>query len=376
MQTTTIHNTAIDVRNNFETQQENLYKRIEAGRERNGNILDTIQNDGIMINDAIVNLGKSSPIHFTANGKVKMQIEEAEFTLHPNAIIQTGTKLGINPTFIKDLANSNEDWKRSLIANNLNEFVAHTDRNRVLVRTVSDEIRGVLSDSYKRYNSIELYNTFITQGNEMGLQVIDAHYDGLQGYIESVYPQVFPVETEKNGVMYYAFGARMRNSDFGLSPFELSLFMFQVVCYNGMVSTSAIHQRHLGRQLPEDVRLAQDTLIADTRAMNLIARDTINTVMRKQNIERKISEIQNASKTEVNLEQEFKSLVRKNQMNKTEVESLKKIVTNNRTVDGVQGENTLLKLSQAIGRVGSTNKDQVRKRELDELAYSLMTRRN
>lgn len=37
---------------------------------------------------------------------------------------------------------------------------------------------------------------------------------------------------------------------------------------------------------------------------------------------------------------------------------------------------TLLKLSQAIGRVGVISKDEARKRELDALAYSLMIKKS
>ena len=39
----------------------------------------------------------------------------------------------------------------------------------------------------------------------------------------------------------------------------------------------------------------------------------------------------------------------------------------------MQGENTLLKLSQGIGRVGVNAENPTRKRELDELADSLLT---
>lgn len=57
--------TTVNVKNNYEAQQENLNKRIERGREKAGNILDTIQNDENLLNDFILNLGNSSPINFT-----------------------------------------------------------------------------------------------------------------------------------------------------------------------------------------------------------------------------------------------------------------------------------------------------------------------
>ena len=364
----------LSIKNNFEAQKENLEKRIERNREKSGNIIDTIQNDGIMLNDFVLNLGKTSPINFKSNGSLKMEIDEAEYTMHPHAIVQAGDKLGINSTFIKDLAYSDLDWKKELIAKNLNTFVANTERNRVLVRSVGGEVRGVLSDAYRRLDSNELYKTFIEATQTMSMQIIDAHYDGLQGFIESVYPLPFEVATERNGKMYFGFGARMRNSEFGVSPFELSMFMFQVVCYNGMVSNSAIKEIHLGRRLPDDLKLAEDTMIADTRAKNLIARDAIRKIMNREAIEDKIAQMQEASNTVIDINGQLKQILKSNKMNKGEVESLKNVITGNRPEDGMQGENTLLKLSQAIGRVGVLSKDETRKRELDAFAYSLINK--
>ena len=366
----------VNVKNNYEAQQENLNKRIERGREKAGNILDTIQNDGNLLNDFILNLGNSSPINFTSNGKVKMQIQDAEYTMHPHAVVQTGERLGINSTYIKDLANSSLDWKRELISHDLNTFVANTERNRVLVRTVGSEVRGVLTDAYKRINSAELYKTFIEATQNLDMQVIDAHYDGLQGYLESVYPKVFSVATPRNGDMYFGFGARMRNSDFGVAPYELSLFAFQVVCYNGMQKMSAIKEVHLGRRLPEDLRLADDTLIADTRARNLIARDAIRSIMSPKAIEQTMAQIQQASDIVIDVDGKLKEISKSGKMDKGEIETLKRVITNNKPEDGVQGENTLLKLSQAIGRVGVISKDEARKRELDALAYNLMVKKS
>ncbi len=365
----------IEIINDFEAQKANLVKRIEKNREKVINVLNMIENEGRLLNDLILNLGKNSPIKFIANGKVKMQIQDAEYTMHPHAIIQAGEKLGINSVYVKNLAESNLEWKKDLITKDLNTFVANTDRNRVLVRAVGHEIRGILSDSYKRINSADLYKTFIESTQALSMEIVDASYDGLQGYLESVYPQVFTVATPKNGDMYFGFGVRMRNSDFGVAPYELSLFAFQIICYNGLQRTSAIKEIHLGRRLPEDLQLAEDTLIADTRARNLITRDAIKNIMSPKTIENTIALIQQASSIVIDVDGKLKELSKSGKMSKGEIEVLKKVITNNRADDGVQGENTLLKLSQAVGRVGATNKDEQRKRELDALAFSLMVKK-
>jgi hypothetical protein len=232
----------------------------------------------------------------------------------------------------------------------------------------------VLTDRYKRYNSLEFYKTFIEQTESLDMQLIDGHYDELQGFLESVYPSPFRVETEKNGELFFGYGIRMRNSDFGHSPFELSMFAFQIICYNGMQRNSVIREIHAGGRLPDNLILAEDTVKSDTHTRNLIARDAISTLMNPNSIKKSLEEIKRAGSISVDLDKEFKSLASRNKLGKNEIESLKGIVTNNRVIDGVQGENTLLKLSQAVGRLGSLNKNETRKRELDQLAYDLMVR--
>lgn len=374
--------TQVNVTQNLEVQQDTLHKRIERGQEKSKATLDVIQEDGNLLKDFILNLGAESPITFEGNGRVVMNIEEMpndnylpstveSFKLHPNAIVQTGDKLGMNSTYLKNLAYSGEGWKHRLAAHSLNEFKAHTPRARVLVRAVGDEVRGVLSDHYKRIDSQVLYRTFITSTQENGMQLIDANYDGLQGYLEAVYPRVFNVPTPRNGDVFMAFGARMRTGDFGTSPYELAFFAFQTVCYNGMTRQTSIKQIHLGGRLPDDVEYAKETLIRESRYISSRAKDEIGHIMNRRNIEDYVGKIQNASRTQVDLDKEFKALA-KGKMNKSEIEILKKVITNNRIEDGMQGENTQFKLSQAVGRVGVLLEDGNRKRELDDLANAIM----
>jgi hypothetical protein len=139
-----------------------------------------------------------------------------------------------------------------------------------------------------------------------------------------------------------------------------------------MVSTSAIKAIHLGSRLPDNLQLAQDTMEADTNFKNLAARDAIKQLMSREAVEKRIADIQDASNVVIDVQGRLKELTRSNKMTKGEVEQLTSIITNNKFEDGVQGENTLLKLSQAVGRIGALSENGTRKRELDELADQLL----
>ena len=51
--------------------------------------------------------------------------------------------------------------QKQLCAIILNEHSGWTGRTRVLIRAVGTEIRGVLSDSYRRLNSVDILTAFI-----------------------------------------------------------------------------------------------------------------------------------------------------------------------------------------------------------------------
>lgn len=94
-------------------------------------------------------------INFDHNGHVIMSMPEGQFTLHDNAIYHLAEKMGIPTRYLRELAKGDE-WKRSLAAQILNEHSGWTDRIRVPIRTVGNEVRGILSDSYRRLNSVTI----------------------------------------------------------------------------------------------------------------------------------------------------------------------------------------------------------------------------
>jgi hypothetical protein len=359
--------------------QQNIDRKIAASKDRNNGALTQIERDGQLLSDFILPLGAGSNVSFEGNGAVKMMIagktrqSNKEFTLHPHAVMQAGEKLGAPPTYVRSLAESTEDWKRQLAANILNQHTQHSERQRVLVREIGGQVRGVLSDQYRRLSSPELAKSFLKAMKDQGAMVVDAFADDLRWYVEVIRRDIVPVQTEKNGLVFMAFGMRIQSSDFGDGALDLRAFDIQAVCLNGMVAESLLRRVHLGGKLPTNIELSDRTYQLDTRTNASAIGDIVATTFSKEAILKRAMVIQDASAEVIDIEKEVKALPRVNALTKVETESVKKTLMENKPEDGVQGEPTLWKLAQAVSAVGRELEPR-RKREIDEIAGALLAR--
>ena len=96
-----------------------------------------------------------------------MQMPQGRYRLHRNAVGQVAGKLRIPPKYLRELSESGS-WQRQLAAHLLNEHSGWSDRSRVLVRVVDDEVRGILSDSYRRLDSCRILTAFLSQAQAQG----------------------------------------------------------------------------------------------------------------------------------------------------------------------------------------------------------------
>jgi hypothetical protein len=356
----------------LELLTNNLNEYIEDGTNRSQPAIDKVLKDGELLTDRIATLGEEGSLSFSSNGGVKVKVAEESFVMHNNAITQTADKLGVNGKHVRDLINSDEQWQRDLIAHTLNQFSQHSTRNRVLVREVAGQVRAVLSDKYRRFNSHNIYSTFLEASANLGMQIIDAHYNDLITYIEVMYPKVFQVPTDNNGTEYLSFGSRLRHSDFGRSRLDMNMFTFKVKCLNGWVGESIMKQVHLGSTLPEAIEFANDTMEADTKAQQLALRDVVSSVLSGDNIQAVVKKIKESSQKKLDFKDEYKKLVAAGSLTKADVEVLDKIVTDGDPEQGMQGRNTLWKLSNGINALGNVSEDPTKKREFEELAGQLI----
>ena len=301
-----------------------------------------------------------------------MNMPDGQFSLHDNAIGQLAERMGIPQRYLRSLA-SGEPWAIALAAHLLNQHSDWTQRSRVLVRTVGQQVRGVLSDSYRRLNSVEILTAFVQEAAGQGAVISDAYMNDTKVWAETILPTPLVIPTAKNGDVVIFAGARFSTSDYGDGAVDMRAFLLNGACLNGMVRESVMKQVHLGSKLPDNLKLSNKTYELDTKTTVSAVKDLTKGLFCKDNLMQKAIEIQGASEMDVDLDHELKRLTSNGGLLKQESKEVEKILMRNDPNDGVQGGATLWKLTQAI-TAHARELTPERSRELHELSGQLMNR--
>lgn len=341
--------------------------------------MERLVNEGKIAQDYIAPLGvnlrakQHDPV-ITFNGEngLMMNMPDGQFSLHANAVGQLADRMGVPQRYLRTLAGG-EEWQVLLAAQILNEHSGWTVRSRVLVRTVGKQVRGVLSDSYRRLNSVEILTAFVEEAANQGAVISDAYMNDTKVWAETILPQPIVVPTKNNGDVVIFAGARFSTSDYGDGAVDMRAFLLNGACLNGMVRESVMRQMHLGAKLPDSLALSQQTYELDTQTTVSAVRDLTRGLFLPENIKEKAYEIQGASEIEVDLEKEVKKLTSNGSLLKAEGQEVEKLLMKNDPNDGVQGGSTLWKLTQAITAHARTLTPE-RSRELHEISGALLSR--
>lgn len=342
--------------------------------------MERLVNEGKIAQDYIAPIGvnlklndHSPVITFDGEGNsLSMSMPDGEFTLHDNAIGQLADRMAIPQRYLRTLAGG-EAWARQLAATVLNEHSGWTQRSRVLVRTVGQQVRGVLSDSYRRLNSVEILTAFVQEAAGQGAVISDAYMNDTKVWAETILPQPLVIPTAKNGDVIIFAGARFSTSDYGDGAVDMRAFLLNGACLNGMVRESVMKQVHLGSKLPDNLAISQRTYELDTQTTVSAVRDLTKGLFSREAIERKAYEIQGASEIDVDFENEITKLTKSGALLKQEGKEVEKLLMKNGPEDGVQGGATLWKLTQAI-TAHARELSPERSRELHEISGALMNR--
>lgn len=341
--------------------------------------MERLIHEGKIAQDYIAPLGvelkkkQHEPV-ITFNGEqgLMMNMPDGSFSLHSNAVNQLADRMGVPQRYLRQLSRGGE-WAVMLAAHLLNEHSSWTERSRVLVRTVGQEVRGVLSDSYRRLNSVEILTAFVQEASSQGAVISDAYMNDTKVWAETILPQPFVIPTAKNGEVIIFAGARFSTSDYGDGSVDMRTFLLNGACLNGMVRESVMRQVHLGSKLPDTIALSQKTYELDTQTTVSAVRDLTSGLYSKDTIMQKAIEIQGASEIDVDFTRELGKLTSSGKLLKQESKEVEKILMRNDPEDGVQGGATLWKLTQAI-TAHSRELTPERSRELHEISGELMNR--
>ena len=194
--------------------------------------------------------------------------------LHKHALNQAADRAGIPETFINRMLE--RPYGGDLIVENLNTIFAKEEPDRLLVRSTGDQVRGVLSDSYRRLDSRPIIDMFAKACGEIGAVPIEGIDGDLRFALKAVLPKVHIIGADTHGSEEaVALGIQLSNSDFGCGALSLAVFWVRCFCTNTATREDLLRKRHLGKRLDDDMIYAQETYEADTKAMTLALRDNV-----------------------------------------------------------------------------------------------------
>jgi len=342
-----------------------LMAQVDAGRKTAQDVLNRVRDEQPF--DRIIN---TRGVEFTVTPKKAVVLQSVvqdgklSFTepLHRHALQQISVEAGMPMSYITTLLES-EDTGKQLLTHNLNTLLHEIHRpRRLLSRSVKGEIRGVLSDKYRRLDSQPIFESFALACQELGAVPIQGVNGDLRFSIKALLPKVF----EPKGEEIMAFGVQLSNSDFGAGALAISTFIERVACTNFMTLKNELRKVHLGSRLSDDITYAEETVTADTTAMALVVFDTIKALLGPEKVNDTVQIIEAAIDQKIDTAEALESL-KKRGLLKSEVDSVRDVFNNGGVEELPKGQNAY-RMANAISWVAKSSITPERQLALEELA--------
>lgn len=251
---------------------------LEEGRVRSAAVLQKVMEerpvDALLPSKRVV-VDLSGPQPIIRSGETEVG------TLHRNAMRQLSGKAGLPLQYVEKLLDRDEPWARELAERNFAELLSHSGDQRFLVRKVRNQVRAVLSDSYKRLDAPSILESFVTSASALGAVPIDAIGSDLRVAFRFALNQIF--EPMKNEVLVY--GAELRTSDYGVGSLSITFFAMRVTCTNLAVGSDALRRVHLGARLTdESIQFSSKTTELDAATVCSAMKDVVSHLLGEEHI--------------------------------------------------------------------------------------------
>jgi plasmid stability protein len=297
----------------------------------------------------------------TISPELEAIIEGSTYRLHDNALVQGMSRAGIPAAYGRELQQTR--WGRELLAHSLNTLF-HEAPQRMLFRAVEQEIRGILSDAYRRLDGGPVMEVFIDAVRELGAVAIDGVMSDLRISLRAINPEVIMVNGD-----YAVIGVSLQTSDFGRGTLALSRFILRVLCNNGMTGESILRAVHLGRRIGANESFSQRTYDLDTQTMASAVGDLVRGQIGNAAVASHKAAIQNAADTVVEPKAAFESL--KKVLTKGELEMATDTFMFGGEDKVPDGKNAW-RLSNALSWVAGKSESAERRLDLERIAGELL----
>lgn len=292
-------------------------------------------------------------------------------TLHRHALSQIASRADVPgsylselviPKFEKEKQVSGFGWQVDMAAEILNRSFFHGHKGeRALIRSVENQVRGFLSDRYRRLDSRPLLETFCAEAQALGAVPIDGSVSDLRVAMKVLLPVVFePIPGEA-----LCLGVEWGNSDFGAAKHSVRAFIYRLWCLNGATMEDALSQVHLGGRLADDIAFSNRTYELDTKTSISALKDIVRGTLSAPKVESLLVGIKAAHEKKVDWKTMRTKLAKKLLAN--EIKAVEAAYESEDVVMLPEGKN-LWRVSNALSWIAGKTEDADRRLELQRFA--------
>jgi hypothetical protein len=209
---------------------------------------------------------------------------------------QLAERAGVPAPYLRQLWSAKDAWERDLAVHILHSHFQEGQPNaRHLVRSAVGQVRGFLSDKFRRLDSRPLATALMEEAQSLGAVPIDGVFTETRTALKVIRPEVMEVTPGE----FLVFGGEWSNSDYGNGKNGFRSFGLRVRCLNGMTGEDMISQIHLGAKLADDIAFSQRTYDLDTKASVSALRDVVRAALGPAKISQSVAAIQKANEEQV-----------------------------------------------------------------------------
>lgn len=161
----------------------------------------------------------------------------------------------------------------ALLATNIQHWL-NTSSDRRMIRTLDGNVRGILSDSYRRLDNFDLAQSVLPMLYDAQASVESCEITENKLYIKAITHKV-QAEVKVGDVV--SAGIIVSNSETGHGSLSVKPLIYRLVCKNGAIADKyAMKKYHAGRVTElEQIQFSNETLNAEDKAFWLKVRDLV-----------------------------------------------------------------------------------------------------
>jgi hypothetical protein len=288
--------------------------------------------------------------------------------LHKNGLDQVAERAGIPGTYINRLLE--KPYGRELIVENLAKIYREEQNSKLLIRSVDSQVRGVLSNAYRRMESGPIIDAFAKACHEIGAVPVEGVGGDLRWAVKAILPMVFQPSKKQGTEELIAFGVQLSNSDFGKGALHVNAFMTRVICTNYATLEQVLRQAHLGKRLTDDMEFSDKTYKLDTQTQISAINDVVKGVLAPAKVNALVGRIGEALEERIDPKNAWQELPKMGLL-KGEIDKVKELFIDG-DVEVLPRGTTKARLANAISWFAKSAATAERRLELEEVAGEIL----